>query len=169
MKEYIKTVLSAGIPFGIGMGLFFSLTYGIGIGAIAGGGAGLLFGLSLSSFVQFQRKKFRKNSSEITGGRDIIMDGPANHFKGIEGVGGWIYITSGELIFKSHAFNVQSHQIIIPLNQITEIRPVSTAGIIPNGLLVITNSGSSEKFVVNNRKGWIEGINNAVKALQPRV
>ncbi|EPY2283681.1 GRAM domain-containing protein [Clostridium sporogenes] len=105
-------------------------------------------------------------SSEVTNGKNVIMDGGANHFKGAESVGGWLYLTSEELIFKSHAFNVQKHETVIPLNQIVEAKAVSTLGFIPNGLHIIINSGTIEKFVVTNRKTWVKKINDGVSSLQ---
>ncbi|EJE7234751.1 hypothetical protein FC820_00790 [Clostridium sporogenes] len=165
-KDFFKTFFSAGAPFGIIMGLFFCISNDISSGIVMGVISGFLFGLVLSVFVQIQKKKFKKISSEVTNGKNVIMDGGANHFKGAESVGGWLYLTSQELIFKSHAFNVQKHETVIPLNQIVEVKAVSNLGFIPNGLHIVINSGTIEKFVVNNRKTWAKKINDGVSSLQ---
>jgi len=93
------------------------------------------------------------------------MYGAANHFKGIEAVGGWLYLTPDEIIFNSHTINIQAHQTVIPLNKVAEVKPVLTLGIIPNGLLIKTKDGIIERFVVFNRKKWINTINNTIKQM----
>ncbi|SFD01587.1 GRAM domain-containing protein [Clostridium uliginosum] len=163
-KDFYKTFFSAGIPFGIIMGLFFGISKSIYGGIASGVISGLLFGLILSAFVEIQKKKFKKISSEVTNGKKVIMDGGANHFKGAEGVGGWLYLTSQELIFKSHAFNVQKHETMIPLEQIIEVKTVSTLGLIPNGLQIVISGGIIEKFVVTNRKTWVKKLNDEISS-----
>lgn len=85
----------------------------------------------------------------------------ANHFKGAEGVGGWLYLTKDELIFKSHNINIQNHKLAMPLNQIASVKTSFSLGFIPNGLQVVTNDGV-EKFVVFNRKEWVYKINASI-------
>lgn len=165
MKDNLKTFFSTGILFGIIMGVFLGIFNGVYGGIVGGVITGSIFGLIITLFIQIQKKKFKRIGSEITNGKNIIMDGGANHFKGAEGVGGWLYLTPDEIIFKSHAFNVQAHQTIIPLDKIAEAKAVLTAGFIPNGLLIKTKDGNMERFVVNNRKTWVQKINNAVHSM----
>lgn len=87
-----------------------------------------------------------------------IYEGAANHFVGIESVGGKLYLTSTALIFISHGFNVQRHQTCIPLADITGIETSNSLGLVPNSFIVHTISGTKEKFVVNKRKVWMENI-----------
>lgn len=161
MKENLKTFVFAGTPFGILMGAFVGIINNISVGIIAGAICGLLFGLFISAFVSIQSKSFKKNLSAISGDKEIVMNGGANHFKGNESVGGWLCLTKEELIFKSHNFNVQKHQTVIPLSQITDVKTSLTLGIVPNGLKIIAN-GDVEKFVVSKRKEWIKKINEAI-------
>lgn len=165
MKEILKVILYAGVPFGLVMGLFTGITNGLSKGILGGIFSGIIFGLVLSLFTQYQRNKFRKNSSEITMGKTILLDGGANHFIGREGVGGWLFLTPDEVIFKSHKFNVQNHKTIIPLSEIAEVKAVATAGFIPNGLHIIDKAGHVERFVVNNRKVWIQKLNDAISSM----
>lgn len=162
MKDFLSTLLKAGIPFGMAMGLVYGVLKGVNAGIFGGVLAGLLFGIILSAFVQIQSKKFRKRNSEIANGKEIIMDGVANHFIGKEAVGGWLLLTPDEIIFKSHSFNIQKHQTIIQLKQIAHLKAVSTLGLVPNGLEITTTFGNREKFVVNNRKTWIKKVNEAI-------
>lgn len=161
MKDNLKTFMLAGIPFGVIMGLFVGITNNFLVGMIAGIILGFLFGLSISSFVSIQSKKFKKNSSLITGDKNTIMEGVANHFKEAESVGGWLCLTEEKIVFTSHNLNVQKHQTVIPLSKITEVKTSLTLGFVPNGLQIITSNGV-EKFVVNKRKDWVQKINAAV-------
>lgn len=86
-----------------------------------------------------------------------IKNGSANHYMGMEGVGGKLYLTNKRLRFKSHGLNIQVHEMEIPLNQIVRIEKAS-------GLLafkqidVYLTDRSIEKFVVNGRDEWIHAI-----------
>lgn len=88
-----------------------------------------------------------------------VYEGAANHFVGIESVGGRLYLTQDTLIFVSHGLNIQTHRMDIPLKDITEINTRNTLGFVPNGLLVHTALDTQERFVVNKRKTWIAKIN----------
>ena len=158
MRDLLKTLMKAGIPFGCVMGLFFGIIGGLLIGVISGIISGLFFGLILGAFMEWQKKKFNKQGLEVTGGKPIVYNGGANHFLGSEGVGGWMFLTDDELIFKSHSFNFQNHKTVILLSQIDKVIGTKSLGIIPNGLLIIQKNGQSDKFVVNNRRNWLEKI-----------
>jgi len=75
----------------------------------------------------------------------------ANHFKGIEGVGGKLFVTNKRIVFKSYSINIQNHEVIIGDSNIQHVEFFNTLGIFPNGLKIITSSGKQEKFVVWKR------------------
>lgn len=95
MRYFIKTSLLAGIPFGMIFGFLFGLPTGIiegfSQGAIYGIKimllTGLLFGLVMASFMDYQRKSFSAQRQEFSED-GLIHDGPANHFVNYESVGG---------------------------------------------------------------------------------
>ena len=87
-----------------------------------------------------------------------IYEGAANHFIGIESVGGKLYLTKEALIFVSHKLNIQTHEMVIPIEEIASYALCNNLGFVPNGLTIYTKSGRSEKFVVNKRKVWVEKI-----------
>lgn len=161
MKNNFKKILLAGIPFGITMGLFWGFMSNFTVGILAGIIHGVLFGVSINIFVAIQSKKFKEVSSSIVGDNDIIMEGAANHFIGKESVGGWLYLTRKEIIFKSHNVNVQKHQMVIPLKQIKGVKTSLTFGLVPNGLQIVTDT-AIEKLVVHKRKEWVQKINTAI-------
>mgnify|MGYP001344293105 CR=1 FL=1 len=51
----------------------------------------------------------------------MIQEGLANHWRGIEEVGGRLFLTSQRLIFESNALNIKIGNAIIPLSEINFI------------------------------------------------
>jgi len=137
-------------------GLLFGILFGLVTkSAISGIIGGILFGLIISVFVKKQIKNFEKIKDEISKENTIIFDGAANHFMGKEAVGGWLYLTDKLLIFISHNNNIQNHEMIIPLAIIQKVEKYLTLGVVPNGLKIISVD-EEDKFVVNDRKKWIQ-------------
>lgn len=148
-----------GVPFGFFMGLFFAVISGSRFGLVAGLFAGLIFGLALAAFTEQQRGRFTREGTGVEG-EPILKQGPANHFRGAESVGGWLYLTDKRLLFRSHGFNVQNDEMSVALAEITEAQTCATFGFIPNGLRVLTPSGAKQ-FVVEGRKSWVAMITQA--------
>ncbi|OIR14367.1 GRAM domain protein [mine drainage metagenome] len=164
-----KNRFRAGLSFGIGMTVFFilqnlltnenqtsnqvfkSIVAGLVAGAISGVVFGWLIGL-------FSKSKFVKQTSKIDTEQDenILFETPANHFKGIEGVAGKLYLTNKRLIFKSHKLNIQNHQLAIQLTDINDVGRYKTLGVVNNGLSITTVNGKTEKFVVEQVEDWIK-------------
>ena len=92
----------------------------------------------------------------------LVRDSAANLQRGLETVGGWLYLTDQRLLFESHSFNIQNGPTEIHLSQIKATRPVWTKflgflPIFPNSLAVST--GDKEySFVVSNRGLWASAI-----------
>lgn len=133
-------------------GTFFGIFMGIGFPYIT-----QKFG---SKFIS----KIGKNiKPELTENENIEIEGPANLFRGFEGVGGKLFITNKKLIFNSHKINIQKGQIDIPYENISEIIKRKTAKLIDNGIRIKTNDGNEFNFVVNEREQWIEKLNQKIK------
>ena len=144
--------------FGLPMGVFYSLqnnNWMIGMGG--GLVAGVLFAILMRWFAARQTKRFSVDRPDLNGAA-ILFEGPANHFKGAEGVGGYLWLTSGQLSFRSHRFNIQNHDCRMPLTEIAEVEATKTLGMIPNGLLVRLVSGTQERFVVHKNRDWAAKI-----------
>lgn len=161
-KNFIKAALLGGIFFGIVLGLYTlivtdSVIYSIEI-AIS---FGFLFGFVMFIIGFLLNRSFEKKKIEIIDGEKVIFYGPANHFVGKESVGGYLYLTKKKIMFKSHNFNLNVHEMIIPIYEIYKIEAIRTLGLVPNGI-EITAKNNLERFVVFNRKIWIENINNTM-------
>ena len=86
-----------------------------------------------------------------------IKNGSANHYMGMGGVGGKLYLTNKRVRFKSHSINIQVHEMEIPLDQIVRIEK-ATGLLAFKQIDVYLLDGSIEKFVVNGRDEWITAI-----------
>jgi hypothetical protein len=153
MSYFFKTLWQTGLPFGLFMGIFFSLLWGLNDGVWAGLLAGVLFGLFMALFVSYQSRKFTQNRP-LSSGEKLIREGPANH----QGSGGWMYLTDTRLFYVSHKFNLNKHELSIPLADIAAVEKARSLGIIPNQLLLNLKNGHAEKFVVQEVKSWVNQI-----------
>ena len=143
------------------MGVLFSWqtdNWAIGMGG--GLVAGALFATLMSWFASRQTKRFSVAQPDFVG-EPVIFEGPANHFKGAEGVGGYLWLTARQLLFQSHKLNIQNHECRMPISEIAEVEATRTLGIIPNGLLLRSASGTEERFVVHKNRDWVAQISGA--------
>lgn len=91
-----------------------------------------------SSFIQFKENE------------KLLMQTNANHFKGIEAVGGMLFITNLRVIYKSHKVNFQNHLFEVNIADIVSYEKCKTFGVIENGILLGLTNGTKERFVVDN-------------------
>jgi hypothetical protein len=161
-KKEIKT----GLSFGIAMAVFFilqdllthplttkNILTAIIVGLFAGALSGLLFGWLIGLFANSKLVK-KAIKIDIDEDENILFETPANHFKGIEAVGGKLYLTNNRLVFQSHKLNIQNHQLSLGIADIQKVGRHKTMSIINNGLSVTSVNGSTEKFVVEQPERW---------------
>jgi hypothetical protein len=101
-------------------------------------------------------------------GETRIFSGAANLQRGIETVGGHLFLTSHRLVFESHAFNVQTGVTIISLQNITGARKCWTKllnflPLFPNSVAVATSDGKEYRLVLADREEWIHEITAATR------
>lgn len=160
-----KSWLTMALLYGLPMGLFFSFQSGnYMIGLPMGLVAGALFSSLMSGFVSRQSRRFKTESPDF-GSEEALHDGPANHFSDLESVGGHLWLTSGQLHFRSHKMNLQNHEWTAPLADIVSADATKTLGLISNGLRVRMSSGEVHRFIVNENKSWAHAIMKARLAL----
>ena len=95
---------------------------------------------------------------------NLLLEGPANLFRGFEGVGGKLTLSTESLMFEPHAINIQKGEETIFLRDITSVGKTNTLGIIPNGLKVTTTQ-KEYRFVVKKRNLWLVKINQQIETL----
>ena len=128
-------------------------------GIIGAGIAGIIFGW-LIDFLSGSKGLEQSIKIELETGEKIIFQSNANHFKGLEAVGGKLFLTEKRLVFKSHKYNIQNHQLIIKLSDIASIGRFKPLGLTNNGLLVIDKNNETEKFVVDKLAEWLVYLKN---------
>ncbi len=170
-----KTRIQSGVGFGIAMGIFFTVQNLLGYdhltnanifraiitGLLSGALSGLLFGWLIGLFVK-SKGVTESTKIETEPGETILFQSGANHFKGMEGVGGKLYLTNKRIIFKSHKYNIQNHALSIPVSNIANVTREKTLGII-NNVILITCLGKKEKFVVQQAAEWEKHLNNSLQ------
>jgi hypothetical protein len=100
---------------------------------------------------------------ELAPNEEIESEGPANLFRGMEGVGGKLFLTNQKLIFKSHALNIQPGQTDIAYEMIKEFQLRKTGNVIENGIRITTSAGRNYDFVVADREIWMDKLHEKVK------
>ncbi len=140
---------------------------------------GIFFGVFMGLGFPYVTEKFgtrftskigKSIKPELAQDENIEIEGPVNLFRGMEGVGGKMFLTNKKVVFKSHKINIQKGQTDILYEDITEIIKRKTAKLIDNGIRIKTNDGNEFDFVVNEREKWIEKLNEKRNnALQHRI
>lgn len=99
-------------------------------------------------------------------GERVLKDGAANLQRGVETVGGRLYLTDQRLVFQPHRFNVQFQPAELELAAIRSVRPCWTKflnliPLAPNSLSVLAVQ-AEYRFVLFGRRGWATAIRAAV-------
>src|SRR5215212_1763560 len=103
-------------------------------------------------------------------GEALVRESRANMQRGIESVGGHLYLTDQRLIFESHKLNVQRGPAEIPLGEVAGMRKEWTKFLnliptAPNTLAVTTAGGDAYRFVCSKRDDWIAAVEQQRAAL----
>ena len=107
--------------------------------------------------------------TEMKPNEQVLKQGGANLQRGLETVGGKLYLTNQRLVFEAHKLNIQTGNTEINLSDIQSIEKCWTKllGIIPlmpNSLAVYTKTAKEYRFVLFGRGAWAEEINANKKA-----
>ncbi|QJE98597.1 hypothetical protein [Luteolibacter luteus] len=159
--SYARAGIQMGLFFGLLMTIIFSFQAGRWDGGILPGIiAGTIFGTVMVWFAKRQASKMSLKRPDF-GDEKIVLEGPANHFAGAEGVGGYLFLTDSKLFFLSHRFNIQNHELSIPLDEIQSVEASKTLGMVNNGLMIRRTPDLSERFVVFEHERWRDAILSA--------
>lgn len=109
--------------------------------------------------------------TEMRQGERIIKEGAANLQKGVETVGGKLYLTNQRLVFEAHKVNVQGGvtEVALPDIQSLQKRWTKFLGIIPlfpNSLAACVK-GEEYRFVLSGRSSWASAIEAQRKGRRP--
>ena len=174
-QRNIRWVLLAGLVFGVCMGASIYWWTGSSYYGFHGGFlAGFAFALATAAFLKVSMTTTHLELDGRAAGFDedekVLRFGPANHFKGLEGVGGKLFLTNKRLRFRSHKINFRNHDESYLIETIASVEPSLSMGIVPNGLLVHLRDGRRERFVVSGRGDWVSSIRSILSPLDgPRL
>ena len=93
----------------------------------------------------------------------LVREGRANLQRGLETVGGKLFLTDQRLFFEAHAINFQAGPAEIKLSDVTGTQLCWTkflglVPVFPNSLAVQTAGGAVFRFVLNGRRQWATDI-----------
>jgi len=101
-------------------------------------------------------------NTPLLASEEIIKKGPANLQRGIETVGGNLYLTNQRLVFEPHVINIQAAAEAIDLKQITgmEFAMTKFLGIFPiiSNTLSVKLGDEARNFVLYGRGKWRDAI-----------
>jgi len=101
-------------------------------------------------------------------GEAILKEGPANLLRGIENVGGRLFLTNARVHFHGHAFNVQAEPTTVPLAEISEVEVGMTrvlgVPLAANSIVIRTIGGREYRLTVQRRAEWKAAIDSALAA-----
>lgn len=158
-RRAMQYVVASGLLFGLSVGLAVGvLTKSGSAGWHSGFWGGFLFAFAMHRFLKVQpvpRPSLDAKEEGFADDESLLHHGAANHWKGVEAVGGKLFLTDKRLRFRSHAFNVQRHDESYPRADIVAASPARSLGIIPNAIRIELKDGRRETFVVADRAAWL--------------
>jgi hypothetical protein len=170
-RRFVLVALGFGVPFGFLWSLLMSLGgmsapawSSVGIG-VAGG---LAFGAVVTALMRHPRALLGEAALALAEDEVVLRDGPANHKRGSEMAGGWLWLTDRRVVFRAHALNLQSGSVEIPLPEVTGARTHSLLGFVPTGLRVLRRDHADDIFAVSARGAWVDAIVRAVDLYRDR-
>ncbi len=168
LRALATTALAAGAAFGVVTGLLAgglvgvlvepSLGFRLGLAVTLAAGA--LFAIGTWCFARVTARTFEAARPEFAA-ETLLHDGPANHRRGWEVAGGWLYLTRSSLVFRPHTFNVNTEEWRVPLGEIIAVRPARTLLLFRIGLRVFEGSGTEQRLVVHRPDLWCRWIERA--------
>lgn len=158
VKNFFLEWILFSILFGVGFGIYIRNLRIVIIPSFFAGGAFAFVCTSISIIMLFRMEKLKKKFFQDD--RFLFSD-LANHILKGESVGGWLFLSERELCFKSHKCNWGVHELKISFS---DIRTVGK-GKIFRSICVQLKNGTTEYFIVNNRKKVILIMNELLKRI----
>lgn len=132
-------------------GLFFGITFG------------LVFPYLFNAFAGKVVTKMGKGIHPVLeAGEEIKKEGPATLYKGLEGVGGKLFLTDKRVIFKSHQLNIQRGQTDIDYSLISGVEKRIMKKWGNARIVILTKDGMEYQLVVYEPKQWKAEINERI-------
>jgi hypothetical protein len=110
--------------------------------------------------------------TDLGDGEFLVKQGGASLQRGIEAVGGQLFLTTRRLIFEAHRFNIQTGRAVIRLADVEDLwktwtRLFGLIPLVPNALAVAT-PGKTYRFILFGRDEWLRLIRETQQDLMER-
>ena len=107
--------------------------------------------------------------TELCAGESVVRQGAANLQRGLESVGGRLFLTNQRLLFEAHKVNVQSEPLHLDIDAIRDVvggwtKFLGVLPLVPNALVVTVGDGDPVRFTVYGKAKWIEAIRGSIAA-----
>lgn len=156
---FLLIALASGLPMGLlGWWLSGSFLVGTVLGAMSGTGLSIflfLFTIVVKKFRVFGLKAIEGWAPDEV----VIRSGDAKIFRNGLAEGGQLFLTNRRLRFVGHRLGAQILDSSYAACEIAAAEPTRTLGLVPNGLRVSLQDGRVLNFVVYDRKGWANELN----------
>ena len=96
--------------------------------------------------------------TELSVDEALVREGFASLYRGVEVVGGKLYLTSCRLVFEPHPINFQRSIENIELREVASIRPFRLLWIVPYGINVELADGTVHSLAVYYPGRWLRTI-----------
>ena len=100
--------------------------------------------------------------TQLRPGEQVVKQSLGNMKRGLQNIGGKLYLTTQRVIFEPHVFNIHSTIIAIELGQISSATATWTTllgvPLVPNAVQVESPTGQACRFAVFNRQQWAGAI-----------
>ncbi|MGM0635925.1 MAG: GRAM domain-containing protein [Bacteroidota bacterium] len=168
LKHRIIFALSSAVFYSFMLWLiygFYDDSYKIEAILIQGVLFGIFFGIGFPYLnhklaEKVTHKTLKKIQLELVENEEVLITGPANLFRGMEAVGGKLFLTNKRLVFIAHKMNFHKGQTDIYLSDIQSIAQRKTAKLVDNGFRIENKAQEKFDFVVNERDSWLAHIQN---------
>ncbi|MEO8572721.1 MAG: GRAM domain-containing protein [Pyrinomonadaceae bacterium] len=155
MKSFLRTVLIAGLPFGLFMGMYYVLDQGWP-GVYRGIVSGVLFSFIVAVVTRFRENRALHNPPLLSSEK-LIREGRATHKSGNRGVAGRLYLTEKRLFFEGFEKG-KPYEISIPIHKIIGAEVSKVWGVLPNRLSIDRRNEAAESFLTDGVSGWADKI-----------
>lgn len=149
IKDYLKMAGLSALFYGLFM-LIGGRSFGIAL--FSGLLFGALFSLAMFGVSRLVEKKSKALRDELRKSSTIICEGHSTYRKGINGIGGWLFLTESSLEFYPHKLNFGGQNLPILIDDISNVETKL------NQLIVHTKTNGTFTLVVNKAKLWKQSI-----------
>ncbi len=118
----------------------------------------LLYGVGFFLLADYLPRNKNLIALKLQVGEKVEHEGAANLRRGIEWVGGKLFLTDRRLVFLSHNFNIQKGQTSLGREDIGGILRKKALFFFKNRIHILTTAGKKYDLILADRETWIQKL-----------